>query len=119
MIDKNEIHILLSEWGQWQRSAKSTKLNYATSKMDSPLQKKRNTVSPYFNQRAEKLDKLMVKYLPTDYILTLELTFVEKRVNASAADILKCSQKTFTIKRGEAIAALQGAYSVAKDFEAA
>lgn len=118
MIDKAEINTLLQEWGNWQRSAKTPRMLFATSKMDIPVRKKRNSISPCFNQRAEKLDKLMVKYLPTDYILTLELTFVEKRVNSAAADILKCSQKTFTIKRGEAIAALQGAYSVARDYAA-
>jgi len=119
MIDKDTIMYLLHEWGRWQRTARTPSLTYSVSQMESPLQKKRNVKPIFINEQAEKLDRLMLRYLTKEDISILELTFVEKRINAVAADILKCSQKTFTIKRGEAIAALQGVYSVARDYELA
>jgi DNA-directed RNA polymerase specialized sigma24 family protein len=117
MVDRETIKYILREWGRWQQTAKTPALTYAISQMDTPLQKKRDVKPLYVSEIAEKVDRLMLKYLPPDYITVLELTYVDKTINSIAADILKCSEKTFTIKRNEAISMLQGIYTVIRDYE--
>lgn len=99
-------------WGRWQRSAKNPSLNYTISQLETPLEKKRNVKPIFESKTAEKLDQIMTLYLPPDYVMCLELTYVEQQINTVAADILKVSVKTFTIKRNEAISMLRGIYNV-------
>jgi hypothetical protein len=106
---------LLHQWAMWQRTARNPKLDYSLSQQDSPLQKKRIITPIFRSNTAENLDYLMVKYLTKDYIFCLTLTYVEKVINQVAADTMGCSIKSFIIKRNEAISALRGIYSVAKD----
>lgn len=117
MVDRDTVKYILSEWGRWQRTARNPSLTYSISQFDTPLQKKRNVKPLYANENAEKLDMLMLRYLPKAYIAILELTYVDKQINAVAASTLKCSEKTFTIKRNEAISMLQGIYTVIRDYE--
>ena len=115
MIDKETMIELLKQWGYWQRTAKRPNLCYVVSQYDSPLQKKRDVKPIYKDSIAEHIDQLIVRYLPKDYKLILEMTYVDQTLNPIAADILKCSVKSYTNKRNEAISMLQGVYSVKQE----
>jgi len=115
MIDRDTIIYLLHRWGKWQRTAKKVNLSYAMSQHETPLQKQRNVTPIYKDSEAENMERLILKYIPKPYSAVLELTYVDKEINTVAADILKCSPKTFTIKRNEAISMLQGIYTVLQD----
>jgi len=112
MIDRDSMIEMLRQWGNWQRSAKKANLNYVSSQFETPLEKQRNVTPIYKDSIAEKLDLLMLAYLPKEYIICLELTYVERLINSVAASVLNCSVKTYTIKRNEAISALRGIYAV-------
>jgi hypothetical protein len=112
MIDRDTMIFILRQWGRWQRSAKNPNLHYAISQFETPLQKERNVKPIFQDESSQQLDRLMTLYLPKDYITILELTYVDQQINIIAADILKCSVKTFTIKRNEAISMLRGIYNV-------
>lgn len=112
LIGRDEMIWELRLWGRWQRSAKNPGLSYTISQFDTPLEKKRNVKPIFESESAEKLDQIMTLYLPADYVMCLELTYVEQQINHVSADILNCSVKTFTIKRNEAISMLRGIYNV-------
>jgi DNA-directed RNA polymerase specialized sigma24 family protein len=115
MIEKDTVNQLLINWGKWQRSAKRPSLNYVVSQHDSPLQKKRDVKPIYQDEISENLEQLMLKHLPKRYIRILELIYVEQKIYEVAADILHMSRTTFIKKRDEALAILQGIYSVVFD----
>ena len=117
MIEKEIIIALLKDLGRWQRSAKNPSLTYSVSQMDTPLLKKRNVKPLFVNEQAEKLEHLMLRYVSKSDLIILELSYVDMKINTVSASILNCSEKTFTIKRNEVIAMLQGIYSVIRDYE--
>ena len=102
----------LMDWGRWQRSAKNPSLKTVISQLESPLRKERNVKPIYTDTRAEYLDNIIAQYLPPEYRMILVYTYVDQLLNLVAADILKCSVKTYMVKRGEAIAMLVGIYRV-------
>ena len=118
MVSKELMSALLYNWGKWQRTAKQPPQTYVISQLDTPLMKKRDVKPIYQDEAAEQLDKLIVTYLPKEYILCLELSYVERKINAVAADILGCHRKTYEYKKNEAIAMIQGVYSVVTESQA-
>ena len=116
-MNKDDMIDLLLEWGAWQRTASHPNLREVISQHETPLKKERNVKPIFKNTVAEQLDSIIAQYLPDDYKTVLIFTFVDRTINAIAADILKCSVKTYTIKRGEAIAMLVGIYRVLKEPE--
>ena len=117
MVDKEIIISLLKDWGRWQRTARNPSLTYSVSQFDTPLQKKRNVRPIYVNEKAEKLDRLLVRHMSKSSMVILELSYVELKINVVAATTLKCSEKTFVNRRNEVISMLQGIYSVIRDYE--
>ena len=116
-MNKDDMTDLLIEWGRWQRTAKHPNLREVISQHETPLKKERNVKPIFKNSLAEQLDSIIAQYLPGDYKTVLILTYVDQTINAVAADMLKCSVKTYMIKRGEAIAMLVGIYRVLKEPE--
>jgi hypothetical protein len=117
MIERETVKTLLAEWGRWQRTAKNPSLTYAVSQMDTPLQKKRQARAIYCSEQAENIDKIMMRYLSKENIEILELTYVDKKANAVAANMMGYSVKTYTIKRNEVISLLQGIVTVIRDYD--
>lgn len=113
MIERETMNSILNAWGRWQRSAKHPSQNYCVSQLDTPLMKKRDVKPIYKDETAEYLDRLICMYLPKEYCIILELSYVERKINTIAADILGCHRKTYEHKKNEAIAMLTGVYSVA------
>lgn len=111
MIDKDNMIQILQRWGRWQRTARNPNLNYAVSQYDTPLQKKRNVTPIYMDTISEKLDRIMLAHLNTQELFILELTYVDKKINSTIAQILKCCPKTLTNTRNEIIASLRGLYT--------
>ena len=116
-MNRDDIIDLLIEWGRWQRTAQHPNLRAVLSQHETPLKKERNVKPIFKNSLAEQLDSIIAQYLPADYKTVLVLTYVDQTINAIAADLLKCSVKTYMIKRGEAIAMLVGIYRVLKEPE--
>lgn len=108
MMDKEEMILLLKKWGRWQNTAKNPNLYFAVSQYDTPLQKKRNVTPIYQDDKAEQLDKLILRYLTIEEKYILELTYVEKKINPVIADILHISIKTLINTRNEIISFLRG-----------
>lgn len=112
MIDRETMLYMLRQWGRWQRTAKNPSQDYVLSQHDNPLQKKRDVKPIYYDETSQKLDQLMLEYLPKEYIKVLTLSYVESTNNISAADELGISVKSYTIKRNEAVSMLRGVYNV-------
>lgn len=112
MIEREIMISILHNWGRWQRTARQPVQNYVVSQYDTPLQKKRDVKPIYVSEQAEQLDKLILKHLPRELRICLELSYVERRVNTVAAAILGVHRKTYEHKKNEAIAMIQGVYSV-------
>ena len=111
MIAKDDMVKILKRWGQWQRTATNPKLSYAMSQYNSPLQKQRNVLPIYIDNKAEKLEQIILNHLNQQEKLILELTYVEQQINPIIADTLKCSIRNLIIMRNELIACLRGLYT--------
>lgn len=111
-INRDYIISLLHRWGKWQRTAKDPNQDYAISQYDTPLTKQRNVVPIFRDEVAEQMEDIIKTYLPMEYRLCLELTFVKEEINAIAATFLGCSEPGFKVKRREAIAMVWGIYTV-------
>jgi len=111
-VDKDLVREQLRGWGFWLRSARSPSQSYTTSRMDSPLTKKR-TIKPIFrNELAENLDLIMSFHMDHRAIIILEMYYAKQIPNIVAANNLEVSVRTYTARRYEAESLLMGILSV-------
>lgn len=111
-VDNSMVREKLRDWGFWLRSARSPSQDYTLSNMDTPLTKKRTIKPIYRSESAENLDLIMSFHMRRDAINVLEMYYAKKLPNVSSAAALKCSVRTFSAKRYQAEAKLEGILSV-------
>ena len=111
-VDNSIVREKLRDWGFWLRSARSPNQSYTISRLDTPLSKKKTIKPIYRSESAENLDMIMSFHMNREAIDILDMYYAKKLPNVSSAAVLKCSVRTFTAKRYQAEAVLEGILSV-------
>jgi len=109
----DDVRVLLRTWAEWVRTGTGENLSYPRSSAFIHADEGRETATAISdNEVAEKVERVMclLKSISPMLFQCLLCEYLYELTNQQAADKLKCSEKTFKIKRKEAEHFIAGSF---------